>query len=310
MNAILTIALNPAVDISCTAQTVKPIHKIRTKNQKSDPGGGGTNVARVISVLGGQPVLAYLSGGTTGPMFESLLVDSAIVQYRFEMQGPVRVAYMIWEETTGAEYRFVPEGPEVSIEEIEPLMKFVGGFDGRYCVASGSLPPGLPTDTYARIANTCSHKGTRLVLDTSGEALQEAFAHGGIYLAKPSRHELEVFAGHRLDGQGLRDVAAMLVAKGAAKNLVVSLGADGALLANEDAITHAPSMKVKVRSAVGAGDSFVGAMTWWLSLGKSVAESFRFGLAAGAAAAMTPGTGLCRQTDVLMLFDRLKQQQV
>lgn len=306
MSGILCIGLNPSVDISCTAQTVGPIHKVRTRHEKYDPGGGAVNVARVIHVLGGEPILVYLSGGKTGSMFETLLADYGFSQHCFKMRGSVRVAYMVREESTGLEYRFVPEGPEIGPDELEPLMKFVENFDGDHFVASGSLPCGVPSDSYARIADLTQKKGARFILDTSGEALHEAFEHGGIYLAKPSKHELELYAGHKLDEAGLHDVAAALIAKGVVENLVVSLGPDGALLAHAGGVVQLPSPAVKACSAVGAGDSFVGAMTWGLSQGRPVAEAFRFGLAAGAAAVMTPGTDLCRHDDVHMLFGRLE----
>lgn len=306
MSGILCIGLNPSIDISCTAKTVGPIHKVRTRNGKYDPGGGAVNVARVIHILGGEPVLAYLSGGTTGSMFETLLKKYEFSQHCFKMRGSVRVAYMVREESTGLEYRFVPEGPEIGPHELEPLMKFVENFDGDYYVASGSLPCGVPSDSYARLAALTQKKGARFILDTSGEALHEAFAHGGIYLAKPSKHELELYAGHELDEAGLRDVATALVATGVVENLVVSLGSDGALLAHAGGVVQLPSPAVKARSAVGAGDSFVGAMTWGLFQGRPVAEAFRFGLAAGAAAVMTPGTDLCRHDDVHMLFAKLE----
>jgi len=305
MSKILCIGLNPSVDISCTADIVEPVHKVRTRGAKYDPGGGAINVARVIGVLGGESVLAYLSGGTTGSMFEALLNNYEIIHKRFEMQGPVRVAFMVREESTGLEYRFVPEGPDISPRELEPLLDFVAHFDGDYFVASGSLPRGVPSDTYARLADLTHKKGARFVLDTSGEALQEAFAHGGIYLAKPSRHELELFVGHELDETGLRDAAAALIAKGVVENLVVSLGSEGAFLANAEGVLQLPSIAVQARSAVGAGDSFVAAMTWKLSEGRPIAEAFQFGVAAGAAAVMTPGTDLCHRNDVFTLFEKL-----
>lgn len=306
MSGILCIGLNPSIDISCTAETVEPTHKIRTRDEKYDPGGGAINVARVIDILGGEPVLAYLSGGSTGAMFETLLKNHRISQRCFQTSGSVRVAYMVREESTGLEYRFVPQGPEIQLDELEPLMAFVEGFDGNYCVASGSLPRGVPSDIYARMAELTQKKGARFILDTSGEALHEALAHGGIFLTKPSKNELELYAGHQLDESGLREVATALVARGVVENLVVSLGPDGALLANIDGVVQLPSPTVKMRSAVGAGDSFVGAMTWRLSQGFPVVEAFRFGVAAGAAAVMTSGTDLCRHEDVHMLFGELE----
>lgn len=306
-NNILCVGLNPSIDISCKADHVEPVHKVRTRDANHDPGGGAINVARVIGVLGGKAELAYFSGGTTGPMFEKLLEAYQIAQHRFAIEEAVRVAYMVRDEATGLEYRFVPEGPHVTADELEPLMTFVERSDCAYFVASGSLPRGVPTDCYAQMADMSRKKGARFILDTSGEALHEAFARGGIYLAKPSKHELELFAGHSLDADGLHDAAIALIARGCVENLVVSLGSEGALLANADGVLQLPSISVEARSAVGAGDSFVAAMTWQLSQGKPVVDAFRFGVAAGAAAVMTSGTQLCRRSDVQRLFEQLKQ---
>lgn len=304
---ILCIGLNPSIDVGCTTETVQPTHKVRCKNEKYYPGGGGVNVARVIAVLGGKPVLAYLSGGITGRVFDALLDDYAITKKRFEMSGSVRIAYMIQEESTQLEYKFVPEGADVDLQETASLMAFVETFDGEYFVASGSLPRGLPTDMYARIAAIAKAKGKRFILDTSGAALRAAFDFGNIYLAKPSRHEMELLIGHKLDRKGLQEVASALVAKGKVDNLVVSLGADGAMLVNADGTLYLPAIEIEVRSSVGAGDSFVGAMTWYLSNGQSIGEAFRYGVAAGSAAVMTPATELCHRKDIEALFHRLKQ---
>lgn len=305
-NSTLCVGLNPSIDISCNAEHVEPVHKVRTRDAKHDPGGGAINVARVIGVLGGKAELAYLSGGTTGPMFEQLLERYHFARHCFAIREAVRIAYMVRDDATGLEYRFVPEGPHVAPAELAPLMAFVERSHCGYLVASGSLPRGISTGCYAQMAHMCQQKGTRFVLDTSGEALHEAFARGGIFLAKPSRHELELYAGHALDANGLHEAATALIAQGCTENLVVSLGSEGALLANADGVVQLPAVPVEARSAVGAGDSFVAAMTWKLSRGEPVAEAFRFGVAAGAAAVMTPGTDLCRLCDVKKLFEEMR----
>jgi 6-phosphofructokinase 2 len=308
MSRILCVGLNPTIDVSCVAETIEPIHKVRTNAEKYDAGGGATNVARVISILGGAPTLAYLCGGLNGTAFETLLADFSISLRRFEMSGPVRTAYMVHEKSTGLEYKFIPEGPKISIEELNPLMEFIESYKCDYLVASGSLPPGADADAYVRLNAMAKKQEARFILDTSGQALQEALVDGGIYLAKPSKRELEVFAGHELDEQGVIEAAKALIAKGAVENLIVSLGADGALLANSDGIIQMLAKTVKARSTVGAGDSFVGAMTWWLAQEKPIVEAFHFGIAAGAAAVMTPGTDLCRADDVHRLFNERNKE--
>jgi 6-phosphofructokinase 2 len=123
-------------------------------------------------------------------------------------------------------------------------------------------------------------------------------------LVKPSRSELEKLVGRQLDQDGVRKAAVDLVDRKAADFVAVTLGADGALLASSTGVYHLPAIPVIVRSAVGAGDSFLGAMVWALSEGKPAEEAFRLGVAAGAAAVMMPGPGLCRREDVFQLFHR------
>lgn len=302
MSEILTITLNPTIDISGDAQTVRPTRKTRMTGMKHDPGGGGINVARVITSLGGKAEAVFLAGGEMGDLLDRLLAEEGIQRRRVGIAGLTRVGFMVHETVTGLEYRFIPPGPQVLPSEVEPCFDAVASHGGRYVVASGSLPVGVPTDTYARMAKIAADRGARFVLDCSGPALHETLDQGGVFLVKPSFGELETLAGRKLDEGGIREMAAGLVSRGAAEFVAVTMGADGALLAHSGGITRLPAIHVRVRSAVGAGDSFTAAMVWALSEGKAPEVAFRFGLAAGAAAAMTPGTELCRHSDVYKLF--------
>lgn len=306
MADILAIALNPTIDISCDTDRVQPIHKVRTNNQKQYAGGGGTNVARVIAELGGTPDLLYLYGGATGILFQHFLDGLAIKRHGFPISGEVRIALMVHEKQTGFEYRFVPEGPEVSAEELAPALDFIEKCNAEYIVASGSLPKDAPADTYARMAQMVNKRGARFILDTSGEALKESLEKSRIFLFKPSLGELEKLVGRKLDAQGVKAAAAEIIARGSAENIAVTLGNAGAVLVNRDGATHLPPVHVKVRSAVGAGDSFTAAMTWWLSKGNPVEDAFRYGLAAGSAAVITEGTELCRKADVASIYETLR----
>jgi 6-phosphofructokinase 2 len=302
MARILAVALNPAIDISCDAENVQPTHKIRTFNEKHYAGGGGTNVARVIAELGGTPELLFLSGGATGALLEDFLEKLPIRRHRIMVSCSVRVAFMVHEMQTGFEYRFVPEGSEVRPEELTPIFDFLEKCDADYIVASGSLPRGVPSNTYARMADFAVRKGARFILDTSGEALTTALSKSNVFLVKPSLGELERHVGERLDEDGARKAAVDLVRRGSAQHVAVTMGMEGALLASADGVLRVPSRHVTVRSAVGAGDSFVGAMVFALAEGKPIEDAFRLGVAAGAAAVMTSGTELCRREDVLALY--------
>lgn len=306
MSKILSIALNPAIDISSDADKVRHTHKTRTHNQRQHAGGGGVNVARVIVELGGNCELLYLSGGATGTLLEAMLKPLGIRQHAFPIHDSVRVAYNVRELSTNLEYRFVPEGPQVTEAELVPVFDLLENTDADYIVASGSLPRGVGDGTYARMAEIAAAKKARLILDTSGEALHETLSKSKVFLVKPSLGELASFVGQEIDHENAGSAAQSIVRGGAADYIAVTLGGDGAILVGADTIQRVPAIEVPVQSAVGAGDSFVAAMTWSLAEGHDIGEAFRFGLAAGAAAVMTSGTELCRRADVLTLYEANK----
>jgi 6-phosphofructokinase 2 len=302
---ILCIALNPTIDVSADVARVKPTHKMRSHNQRQEAGGGGVNVARVIAELGGNPELLIISGGAAGTLLEESLRQMPLSLQVVRTTEQTRIAFIAHEEETNLEYRFVPEGPLVSTADIDRAMAVVEAFAGDYVIASGSLPRGAPDDTYARMAEAAARNGAKFVLDTSAEPLKQALAHGGIFLVKPSIGELETAVGRTLTHETVGDAAMALVESGRVRHVAVTLGADGALLASADGLVRLPAADVPVRSAVGAGDAFVGALIWSLSQGKPVADAFRFGVAAGAAAVMTSGAELCRKQDVHAIYAQL-----
>lgn len=303
MKPIVTLTLNPAIDGSSEADAVRPTHKVRTTNERYEPGGGGINVARVIQELGGPSLALYLAGGVTGAGLEELLAGSGIAGRRIAIKDHTRVSHTVFERSTGLEYRFVPEGPEVGPSEWQDALAVLGRLDGDYLVASGSIPKGVPTDFYVRVAAIAQEKGMKLILDTSGQALREAIAAGGIHLVKPSLGEFEHFIGRSLKDPNAQEDAAMeVVRSGRVELLAITMGHKGALLAQPSGLIRLPALKVDVRSAVGAGDSFLAAMTLALAQGIAPEEAFRWGVAAGTAAVLNPGAGLVRREDVERLF--------
>ena len=307
MTQILTITLNPTVDISSEADVVRPTRKTRTSNTRYDPGGGGINVARVVATLGGDAQAVYLAGGEIGSLLDRLLGDAGVSRTLVPITGQTRIGVVVREQKTGLEYRFVSTGPPVESDELVPCFDAVASHRGNYVVASGSLPTGVAHDTYARMADLTASRGAKFVLDSSGIGLRTTLERSRVFLVKPSLGELEALTGQKLTEDSAGQAAANIVKSRAAEMVAVTMGADGAILATSSGILRLPAIHVRVRSAVGAGDSFLGAMTWALSEGRTPEEAFRLGVAAGAAAVMTPGTELCQRNDVLDLFHKAQQ---
>ncbi|MDH6194007.1 6-phosphofructokinase 2 [Mycobacterium frederiksbergense] len=303
MASIVTLTMNPALDITSDADFVRPTNKIRCSGTRYDPGGGGINVARVAHVLGGDVAAVFLAGGTSGELLTGLVRDVGVPLRRVKITGSTRESFTVNERSTTKQYRFVLQGPEVTAEEqtrcLEVLRDTAKSAD--FVVASGSLPPGVPPDWYQTVADLCEDIGARLILDTSGGGLTHV--KSGVFLLKPSLRELRECVGDYLDTETDQAVAARdLIKGGVAHTVLVSLGADGALLVTGTRCQRFSALRVPAGSGVGAGDAMVAAIAVGLTRGWSMSKSVRYGIAAGAAMLLTPGTAICRRSEVERYF--------
>ncbi|HVF83350.1 MAG TPA: 1-phosphofructokinase family hexose kinase [Sphingomicrobium sp.] len=307
---VTTVTLNPTVDMSSDAETVRPTHKVRTRNERLDPGGGGINVARVLQRLSVAVEAIYLAGGATGAVLDDLLSRIDLPRRKVRIDGDTRLSLTVHEHSSGLEYRFVPEGPCASESELDSAVAAISRCRSEWLVLSGSLPSCAPANLYARMIAEARSGGARIALDSSGDELRAAVEGGGLELIKPSRSELEGLVGEPLSDRGaIAAAASSFVRSGQVRQLAVTLGHEGALLANADGAWFLPAIEVDTKSAVGAGDSFLAAMIGALVRGAEPLEAFRHGTAAGAATASTPGTDLCHADQIDALLPLVGQPQ-
>ncbi len=308
MTEILTITLNPALDVATSCARLEPSHKLRCARATRFPGGGGINVARVMHRLGGQVQALYLAGGVVGRRLQELILAERLPEHYLPIADETRESFSVLETSTGREYRFVLPGPEVSALEWRSCLDAVAALDPapRTLVLSGSLPPGLAVDSYAQLARVAHTHGCKVVLDSSGAPLAAAL-EAGVHLVKPSLRELSELTGRALhDEAQWRSAAEALVRTGRAQWVALSLGERGALLLGAEGAWHADALRVEVRSTTGAGDSFLGALVWALDRGLPPPEALCLGVAAGSAALLHEGTRLCRADDVAAFAQRVK----
>jgi 6-phosphofructokinase 2 len=304
MKSIVSMTLNPAIDKSSSVAHVVAERKLYCAMPRFDPGGGGVNVARAIKKLGGESTLFYPIGGMTGEKLRELLDEEGLTQHPLPISGSVRENFAVLEEATGLQYRFSMPGPELSEAEwgrfLTELSAFLPSPD--YVVLSGSLPPGAPDDFYARAARIAKGLGAKPIVDAAGAALKAAIQEG-VYMIKPNIGEfLEVIGEELKEESQIIAQAQRMIGEGRCEVMAISLGTAGALLVTEEQAERIPAPTVPIISKVGAGDSMVAGIVLSLARGKALREAVMFGVAAGSAAVMRAGTGLCRKDDAERLF--------
>lgn len=305
MSPIVTLTLNPSLDISVSTPRLEHTDKVRCAEPRFDPGGGGINVARVAGRLGLDVVAVFPSGGPAGETVQALLEKEPVSAEVMPIAGWTRQSIVINEGTTGLQYRLVFPGPQLTSEEQSRLLKRlrVAVKPSSFLVISGSTPPGIDRCFFDELRDICRRSGTRLFVDTSGEGLQ-ATAGEGVYLIKPNRKELGMAVKAELQNeQDELDAARTLISENWADVIVASLGDRGALYVTAGGEEQRiPPIPVQASSAVGAGDSMLAGIVFGLARGLSLEESVRLGVAAGAAALITPGSELARPKDIERLY--------
>ncbi len=310
---VVTLTLNPALDMSSDVAALIPDQKLRCSEPLLDPGGGGLNVSRAIFSMGGESLALVALGGLTGDRLAGLIRTEGVPFLALTAPGETRQSLTVTEASTGRQYRFMLPGPvwtEPDQERVFTLLR-ASARPGAFGVISGSQPPGVPLDFPARLARAMP--GLNVVLDTSGPALVEAVAHPipGLAILRMDGDEAEILAGAQLVSRSdSADFAESLVKRGVARMVIVARGADGSVLVDGERRIFAKAAKVKVKSTVGAGDSFVAGLVLSLARGESPEAALAIGTAAASAAVMTDATQLCKMADVLRLLPECVITQV
>lgn len=300
---IVTLCMNPALDITTGTDVVRPTDKLRCGTARYDPGGGGINVAHVAEVLGVPSMAVFPAGGPAGELVHNLLVAEGLAVQRVRIGGSTRESFTVNELNTRRQYRFVLPGPQLTIaEQTECLLHLRrAAQQARIVVASGSLPPGVPEDFYQQVSTICAEMGKTFLLDSSRGALNPV--KSGVFLIKPSIRELREEVGADLTTEDEQVAAArVLISRGVARHVLVSLGSEGALLVSADSAHRFAPAEVPPGSGVGAGDAMLAGVAVGIARNWPLHDAVRLGIAAGAATLLTPGSAPCTREDTERLF--------
>jgi len=289
---ILAVAANPALDLTYQLESLVPGAVNRVSAVTERAGGKGLNVARILYAAG-VPVRALAPvGGATGARVRALLSAGAVPHTLVEVSGQTRRTVVVAPTAdpvpVGATGLWEP-GPQLTPDD---WTRFVAAFraalpDATVVTLSGSLPPGWPVDGYAQLIAVAAAAGTPVILDASGPALRAGIAARPA-LVKPNAAELA-----ELIASPIEDVSAALAAVAVlgGQDVVVSLGALGAVASVAYAAWHAYPPPVTATNPTGAGDALVAALAHGLLLGTPWPALLGTAVAWSAAAAAHPVAG-------------------
>jgi len=308
-DAVVTLTPNPALDIWTTTQAFRRGPKLRCSRPDLFPGGGGINVSRVVKRLGGRTVAVHASGGRVGEDLAEALEREELQSGRTRLSGVTREVFNVCEEDTGDVMRFVTPGPVLDEDEADDLLRVLGEHlsGAAIVVGSGSLPEGIGEGFWGQVAKTCRDSGVPFFLDSHDGA--EAALSEGVFVFRETNDAVGKLAGQEVSWpEEAADWAAERVRAGEAQAVVVTQGAEGALLVTEDLrLVQSPPQGIEGKSAIGAGDSFMGGFTMALSQAETWEAALRQAVATAAATLLTPGTELCRKEDVERLLKECPQ---
>lgn len=324
MKKIVTVTLNAAWDKTYFLDGFEKGLAHSVAEVRGCAGGKGVNVARVIRALGGRVVATGLAGGMTGERIVSGLLAEGIEAAFMTVKAESRDTLAVVDRISGEVTEFREPGDPVTEEEFQAFCEHLRELlaDAGFCVLSGSLPPGVPADAYARLVRLSREMGVRVALDASGGAFTSGLA-AGPSLVKPNREEAlaaaralgELSEGRDLSRLGPVTLGAFLAGRFAARPggpeaAVVSLGEHGAVMASGSRRWHAQVEVNRPVNPVGSGDAMVAGMVLALSRGEGLVQALRLGVAAGAANALMETAGRVRASDVGRLQPRVMVREL
>ncbi|HEX8174587.1 MAG TPA: 1-phosphofructokinase family hexose kinase [Pyrinomonadaceae bacterium] len=295
---ILIVNLNLAVDEIVHLDGLTPGEVHRTTLVERLAGGKGVNVARVLKVLKEPALLTGFLGGRAGDFIERELQREELAASCVAIGHESRTCIILDDAASSSQTVINEAGPEVSEDEESAFLEHYTQLllDARVVIITGSLPPQMPQDFYARMIRTANETGKPVLLDTSSEALRGGIAARPFFV-KINGAEAGALLGVRINGLDEASRAARRLIRAGASHAMITLGETGAALNYEGAEYLIEPPRIEARNAVGSGDAVMAGIAAALVRGHDAEEMARLAIAAGAANALR-GSGRCREEEI------------
>lgn len=310
-NSVVTVTLNPSIDKTITIEKLVPYGLNRVVRSRTDPGGKGINVARVLKNFGVDVTVTGLIAGRQGEALLGALQSASIRADFLEIPGETRTNLKIFDESANKTTEINETGFEVSPQDLTGFRQKFKNFlkEAAIVVLSGSLPPGVPPDFYADCIDAANAAGVKALLDADGDALKKGI-RSIPYAVKPNLHELELLSGRTFSGKKEVAEAARSLIRSGIEIVIVSMGAEGAVVAGRGEAYGVDSWDIPVKSATGAGDSMVAALASSILNHSTLAEIAKITTAAGTVTASKEGTQICLLEEVTQSLGNVTVREI
>ncbi len=307
---IFTLTMNPCLDRYIYVDDLIVDDTIRAKKVVDYPAGKGIDVSRVIRELGGVSIAIALVGGDTGRKLEEMLDKEGVIYSSIRVPQETRMNIIL--ESNKGQYRISMPGEKISVKKLQVVLEVLQALvrEKDVVVVSGSLPKGVAAEFYTGIIFALKQWGATVYFDADGDKLKAGLISQPDYI-KPNLHEFQRLIGKHVNTrEEIISEAKKIIDIHDLQAILLTLGGEGAYLITKEKVLFTKTIKVNVKSAVGAGDSFLAGFVLKKTEDASDEEALRWANAAGTAAVMTPGTRLCRKADVERLIDRIEVERI
>jgi len=316
---ILTLTPNPTIDRAVFVRGFRLNAVVRAEREAVTPSGKGVDASLVLRELGGDTLALGLNAGWTGRLLAGMLGERDIAHDLVPADGETRTATVLVDLAARGQSTISASTLHATEAHLEAMLHTIEQYAPRAwgLICGGSLPPGLPTDAYARLVRRAREFGLFTLLDTSGKALQEGIA-APPHVLKANLREFAVLDPDVEDAiLGVPDGVVRLAARlcrcrerYGLDALIVTLGTAGALGATTDGVYHTVPPEVKIANTAGAGDALGAGLMLARRRGARWTAALALGAAAAASVVTNDGTALCRRDQVRALLGQVQVRAI
>ena len=306
---ILTVTLNPTIDISYYIPNLVPGNVIRVQEKAEHAGGKGINVAKVAKLLKQNVIATGFLGGSNGDFINSSLIKAGIISSFVMVEEQTRTCISVNDMSNGKQTELLEAG-SVATEEMQD--RFVDHYcelleDCEYVVLAGSVPPGIDTSFYPKLIKLAKSANKFVVLDTSDKLLKASIdlCPEDINIIKPNRDELSVCLGRTIKTLEETISAAKEIQRRGIQTVIVSLGKDGAIFVTEDEVYRGTTPDIKIVNTVGCGDSLVAGYVTGIIRKYSFEDRIKLAMAVSTANALSREIGSFKKSDLDDLLNKV-----